>query len=101
VIITEYGLNEVRLQAEMAAPGFVVLSDSYYPGWEATVSGEPASIYRADYLLRAVYVPEGSHEIVFTFLPPDFIVGGLISAATLTLIGVALIVSSYRVRKSE
>jgi hypothetical protein len=101
VIITEYGLNEVRLQAEMAAPGFVVLSDSYYPGWEATVSGEPASIYQADYLLRAVYVPEGSHEIVFTFRPPDFIVGGLISAATLTLIGVALIVASYCVRKSE
>ncbi len=101
VTITEYGLNEVRLQAEMAAPGFVVLADSYYPGWKATVSGEATPIYQADYLLRAVYAPEGSHEIVFTFRPPDFIVGGLISAATLALIAIALLVAIYRMRKGD
>jgi len=101
VTITEYGLNEVRLQAEMAAPGYVVLSDSYYPGWKATVSGEPTPIYQADYLVRAVYAPEGSHEIVLSFRPLDFMLGGLISAATLILIVIVLAVLSYRMRKDE
>jgi hypothetical protein len=60
--IVEASLNQVTLRAEMRAPGFVVLADAYDPGWQATVDGRPTPVYRANTVVRAVYVPEGSHE---------------------------------------
>jgi hypothetical protein len=92
VTITAYNLNQVRLVANMAAPGFVVLADTYYPGWRATVGGQRTPVYRANYLLRAVYVPAGEHEILFYFRPPDFIMGAVISG--LTLLGCCLVLAA-------
>ena len=83
VTVNSYRLNQVELQAKMAAPGFVVLSDTYYPGWRATIDGQPTPVYRANALVRAVYVPAGEHSIRFIFRPPDFLAGAGISGATL------------------
>ncbi|MEI2610734.1 MAG: YfhO family protein [Candidatus Promineifilaceae bacterium] len=83
VTITHYGLNRVELTADMAEPGFVVLGDTYYPGWQATIDGEKTPVYRANSIVRAVYVPAGQHTITFTFRPPDFIIGAFISGLTL------------------
>jgi hypothetical protein len=90
VAITRYALNRVQLRANMAAPGFVVLADSYYPGWLATLDGLSTPLYRANSLLRAVYVPEGEHDLVFVFRPLDFFVGAGVSSLTLLLCLVAL-----------
>ncbi|MBP8060202.1 MAG: YfhO family protein, partial [Chloroflexi bacterium] len=72
-----------ELTADMAEPGFVVLGDTYYPGWQATIDGEKTPVYRANSIVRAVYVPAGQHTITFTFRPPDFIIGAFISGLTL------------------
>ncbi len=89
--IQTYDLNRVQLTADLEQPGFLVLSDTYYPGWRVTVDGEETAVYRANSVLRAVYLPAGRHEVLFSFLPPDFIWGGVISllALLLCLLGLA------------
>lgn len=53
-----------------AADNLVVFSEIYYPyGWKATIDGQQAEILRADYLLRALRIPEGEHEVIFEFAP--------------------------------
>ncbi len=97
VAITEAGLNRVTLHAEMAAPGFVVLADAYYPGWLATVGGQPTPVYRANSVVRAVSVPAGAHEIVFRYRPVEFWAGA--AASGLALIGMlGLAVMGWRQR---
>ena len=83
VLITHYSLNHIELTADMPEPGFVVLADSYYPGWQATLDGEKTTIFRANSIVRAVYVPAGPHTLTFTFRPPDFFIGAGITVITL------------------
>lgn len=86
VAITEYALNRVTLQTNLDDAGFVVLADTYYPGWRVTIDGEPTPLYRANSIVRAVYVPAGAHTVEFSFLPLDFVVGTAVSLLTLLVI---------------
>lgn len=65
------------------------MSDTYYPGWHATIDGRPAHIYRANFLFRAVCVPAGEHVVEFAFTPPGFRIGLAISI--LSMAGAALV----------
>lgn len=69
VNIVSYAANKVELNAISDKGGFVVLSDTYYPGWRAVVDGQETKIYMADYNFRTVYVGPGQHNIIFTFDP--------------------------------
>jgi hypothetical protein len=73
--IVHYGLHRVEVEAHMAAPGLLILSDSHYPGWKVTVDGAPAPLLRVNYALRGVYLPSGTHSLVFRFSPPTFWTG--------------------------
>lgn len=99
VSITHYGLNEVKMVAQMAKPGFVILADTYYPGWQAHIEGQRTPIYRANSIMRAVYVPAGRHEIHFTFRPPDFLIGAVVSG--LTFIGCIIFLFSGHALRSN
>ena len=78
---------EVHVDAETAA--FLVLSDVYYPGWQATIDGEPTHVLRTNYVLRGVMVSPGVHVVRFEFRPTRFYAGAGISAfAVLAVIGV-------------
>lgn len=70
-----------RVEVDIHAPsaGVLVLHDTYYPGWVATVDGMPASILRADTLFRGVEVPPGYHRVAFEFQPLRL--GNLLDAA--------------------
>lgn len=74
VIIEEgtYFQNQVSLKANLVSDGFLFLSDNYYPGWQASVDGQPTKIYRANYTFRAVFVPKGEHTVKFLFQPQLF-----------------------------
>lgn len=78
-IIQVYQPNRVVIEASGDAPGYLVLTDVWYPGWAGTVDGHPARLYRANYLFRAVPVTAGTHEVVFTFAPDSYRLGKIIS----------------------
>ena len=69
VSLTGYGATEAKYDIDSPEGGLVVFSEVYYPGWTATIDGQPAEIGRADYVLRALNVPAGKHEVVFTYDP--------------------------------
>lgn len=78
--------ERVTLRVSAPTRGFVQLADQYYPGWRATVNGEPAAILRADFLFRAVEVPGGESVVEFRYRPASVAVGAAISAATLLML---------------
>ena len=67
-----YETDRVAVRVRAPAPGLVVLNEVHYDGWQVTVDGQAAEPLRADYLLRAVWVEEGVHDIVWTFAPRDW-----------------------------
>lgn len=73
------------------APALLVLSEIYYPGWQAAIDGQPAPMLRADYILRAIPVPTGEHTVELTFWPFSFTLGAIISAVTLIAVIIASI----------
>ncbi len=81
-------LSDGRMEVETRAnaPAFLVTSDVFYPGWEATVDGVPARLFRANYVLRGLPVPAGTHTIRFEFRPRSFYRGAAVSAASLLLL---------------
>lgn len=78
-----YSLQEDRL---------AIFSEMYYPyGWHAEVEGKELPISRADYVLRAVLLPKGEHEIIFTFDPKVIKTGGTITLSTGILVGLLVL----------
>ncbi|MSQ28542.1 MAG: hypothetical protein EXR51_10480 [Dehalococcoidia bacterium] len=73
--VEHYGPNEAVVAYTAADPGFLVFSDTYYPGWKAYLDGDPTPIYRANYLFRGVRVPSGTHRVEFKFEPESIRVG--------------------------
>jgi len=84
--IAEYGTNTVTVAVETDQAGYLVLSDAWYPGWQATVDGRPEPVYRANYAFRAVYVPAGDHTVRFTFEPLWWKIGLGVSGITLLVL---------------
>ena len=66
VNITKYASNEVVLKTKNKKEGFLVLTDSYYPSWEAYIDGKKTEIYLTDYNFRGIIVPGGEHEVIFS-----------------------------------
>jgi len=83
VRITSYEPERVEVEATLGSPGFLVLADMYYPGWQAEVDGKRAGILRANYLVRAVGLGEGEHAVVFRYEPLPYRVGRGISLGVL------------------
>jgi hypothetical protein len=79
--ITRYGLNMITVDARTGRDGLLLLSEIHYPSWKARIDGEETQVYRADYALRAVVVPEGEHTVEFYFSSDAFRAGALVSAA--------------------
>jgi hypothetical protein len=81
--ILQYDLHTVTIAVETDQPGYLVLPDSYYPGWQASIDGQASPIWRANYAFRAVSVPAGQHTVQFVFDPPIWKVGLAVSGVTL------------------
>jgi uncharacterized membrane protein YfhO len=66
-----------------------MLSEIYYPGWQATVDGQIVPIVRADYILRGVPIPAGEHQVQVFYQPVTLIWGAVISGVTFAAVAVA------------
>ena len=86
VRILKYEAGEVIIESETSTPRFLVLSDTYYPGWKAYVDAKIDKIYRADYILRAVYLAPGRHIVKFTYDPFSFKAGLAITMITIGIL---------------
>ena len=69
VRLTAYEPNQLTYEVESGKGGIVVFSEIYYPGWTATIDGEEHELGRVDYVLRALQVKPGKHEVVLSFFP--------------------------------
>lgn len=99
-VMVSRSANSVTIAATAVQPRFLILSETYYPGWQATIDGEPTDIYKTNVALRGVVVPPGSHTITMTFRPTTFYVGvGLSLATALTLFIWSIAVGVSRRRK--
>ncbi len=69
VKLLSYEPNELKYAVESQTGGVVVFSEIYYPDWTATIDGQPAELGRVNYVLRALRVEPGHHEVVMSFFP--------------------------------
>jgi hypothetical protein len=89
VRIVSYESDDVRIEASLPRPGYLLLLDTYFPGWRATVNGEPAPIHRADYNFRAVWLPAGTSTVGFSYRPESLRRGLFLCAAGLMALAAA------------
>jgi hypothetical protein len=83
--IVRYEADEVAVRVITEAPGLLILSDAYYPGWQAALDGQATAIYPAYGLFRAVPVPAGEHQVTFTFVSRSYQIGRLVTLVTAAL----------------
>lgn len=83
VTFTDYQAERILVDVDAAADGYVVLAEVAYPGWQATVDGQPTPIERANFAFRAVRVPPGAHRVELRFAPAAWRLGLLISTLSL------------------
>ena len=85
--ITQEGHDLVVVDVpEAAAPGILVLADTWYPGWRATVNGDPAAVFPVDGMFRGVVLPdEGPHRVVFRYAPRSLQAGLGLSALSVLI----------------
>ncbi len=89
--IETYEPNLVMLKTHSSQSGYLFLSDTYFPGWKASIDNHPIPIYRAMDTFRAVEVPSGNHEVVFEYRPLSFTLGWIISLLTAAILGIGYI----------
>jgi hypothetical protein len=100
VSITNYTGSEITLNVSRSTPGFLVLSEIYYPaGWVATLNGEEIEILKTNYVLRGMKIPAGDHELVMEFKPSSYSLGvtlGWISLVVQIMIALVFGVTYFR-----
>ena len=105
VELTSYEANRLSYKVKSQKGGVVVFSEIYYPGWTCTIDGQATEIARANYVLRAIKVPAGEHEVVMTFDPQTVHVTEVIAYSALALLALILIalfaVNLYKRKRQE
>jgi uncharacterized membrane protein YfhO len=96
--LTDSG-NTVTIRASSPRDGWLILADTFYPGWQATIDGAPAEIQIANEAFRAVAFPASAHTIEFWYEPRAVFIGLIVSLASLAVITLGLI--SLRLRDAR
>jgi hypothetical protein len=91
--------DEIDIDVDARGRGFLVLADTYYPGWHAEIDGTPTPIYRADISVRAVAVPSGRHRVRFGFSADRYFAGLKISLAAVGILLLWAVFAHIAVRR--
>jgi hypothetical protein len=86
VTFERYEANYIRLNTWTTEPGWLVLTDAYYPGWKVRVDGQSREILPADYAFRALPLEKGQHQVEFVYRPTSFLLGVAISVMTILIL---------------
>jgi hypothetical protein len=97
--IDHYEASRVRMTVDSPCPGLLVLSDTYFPGWTATVNGKSATIHPTDIALRGVVVPAGHSEVTMTFAPSTFRHGIIVSILAVLVLPVVWLTQRVLARR--
>ncbi len=97
--IDSYTPNEVVITAVTDGNRILVLSDTYYPGWQAYVDDQPVKIQTANFAFRAVSVPKGTHTIRFLYQPRSFTIGVYTSVISFGLLMILILMALNGYRK--
>ena len=102
VKLAKYGLDDISFTSSNSKEGLAVFSDIYYSkGWTATVDGKETPIMKADYVLRAIKVPAGTHTIAFHFAPASFYTGQKIAIFSSIMLILLCLASLYPLFKKD
>jgi hypothetical protein len=94
--IVSYRPSRVVVDTSADRAGYLVLTDTFYPGWKVTVDGQRERIFPANYLFRAVPVEAGRHRMTFTYDPTPYRVGAALTVAALCAIALCGALGLYR-----
>lgn len=86
VNIQFYSPNKIIVRVDTDQPGFLVLSEVWYPGWKAYINGKETEIFTADYILRAINITRGKSYIVFSYQPNSVKIGVIISLISIAIL---------------
>jgi hypothetical protein len=98
--VTRYTPNEVVVHCDAGPPGYLVLTDPWYPGWECHINGTPTQIYRADYAFRGVALPAEACDVVFRFAPASYARGTWLTGAAFAVVAILLLRDIVRRRRT-
>ena len=83
ILLKDFTPPHIKYESQTSTDGLAVFSEIYYPqGWHAFIDGKETEILRADYVLRALAVPAGKHEIEFKFEPKPYLIGNKVTLAS-------------------
>jgi uncharacterized membrane protein YfhO len=99
--IERYSAESVTVRVRAACAGLLVLPDTYFPGWRATVNGRNQTIYPTDGAFRGVPVPNGTSRVEFHYEPPAFPIGIVLAVAGLAAFAVIWLGSRWRGRSQS
>ena len=93
--IVSYGAESVQIRTRASQSTFLVLSDTYYPGWTATIDGKKSLLYRTNYIFRGIAVPAGEHTVVMEYAPVS-VTAGLWVTTLAALAWISVVVRYYK-----
>ena len=98
---TRYASNDVDITVKAATPGWLVLTDAWYPGWQASVDGGSVPIEHANFAYRAIRVEAGEHRVSMRFRPATWVQGRIVSLVGLVaaVVGLAALLLWSRIRR--
>ena len=95
VKLVKYEPNNLQYTIESKKGGVVVFAEIYYPGWTATIDGQPAELGRVNYILRALNVKAGKHTVVLDFHPTSISTTETIAYIAIVILILAIIGAGY------
>ena len=88
VEMVSYDSRNLSLKVRMSAPGYLVVADTFYPGWQAYVDGQARPVLRANWLFRALELPAGEHSVEMRYEPAFWGAGWLLALLAVVGLGV-------------
>lgn len=94
--IVSYEPERVVISTDRDMPGILVLTDTYFPGWEAAIDGKPAGLIRVNWTMRGIAVPQGKHIVTMSYRPKSVTYGSFLSMIS---IGITVLTLGFIAKK--